>query len=565
MSARPARPRALPSLGVSLALLGASAPAWAAPVDPLESAPPPVSSAPVSRAAPASDPALSCIAPPPASASPVETPPKAPAPELPALPAASAAPQPSPAPPLTADLNDPPLYGYKDGLFFVRDRRDYLRLHPHAHLALDLHGFLGHGVDTLRESTAGVDLATRFLVRRARLGLSGEVFERIVFDVGVDLAARPAIDGAVVGGPSRKIALDDAWVDLNVGRGVQIIGGVFQAPFSMENRTAVGDLAMMERNLAIRGFVIPGGKAMGVALGGATQHELMHWDFGFFGAESVSPGEFQRHFDAIGRFYARPLADKRRSVLRDLQLGFSLRAGSRLPRDVTDDAPAINTGQGFSLFRPTHLDRLGRTIHVIPSGDQYAGGVELRIPSGGWDFRSEAYYVSRGTRESLDGHQDSNTERLGLIRGVGWYAELSIWPLHALLGSTLPDLGTFPHAEHLEVARAIPQPERYGLQIALLTAGVNASYDAAARGGDTRTSSGTPGVEARAIQVYQAGLALNYWHSRHFRLSANGDVYYAPRSGSANNLAVVPGNLGDAADSSAHLLWELGGRTTLRF
>ena len=474
-------------------------------------------------------------------------------------------PSPLPSPPVTADLGEPPLYGYKDGLFFLRDRRDTLRLYPHAHVALDAHGSFGKGVDTLPEPVAGVDLGTRFFVRRARFGLGGEVFARIAFDVGVDLAAIPSVDGAVAGGPSRKVALDDAWVDLNVGRGIQIMGGVFQAPFSLENRTATADLAMMERNVAIRGFAIPGGKALGFSLGGASPHDQLHWDVGIFGAESVNPGQFQRHFDAIGRFYARPFAARRTSPVRAMQIGLSARAGSRVPRDVLDDAPAINTGQGFSLFRPTHRDRLGRTVHILHSGEQYAAGLELRIPSGGWDFRSEAYYVSRGTREALDGHQATNTERLGLLRGVGWYAEISLWPLHALLGSRLPDLGTFPHATHLEVARATPHAERYGLQIALLAAGVNGSYDGAARGGDTRSSSSAAGVAGRAIQIYQAGLALNYWHSRHFRFSLNGTAYYTPGSGGAGNLAEVPGNLGDMKDSSAHLLWELGGRTTLRF
>jgi hypothetical protein len=496
------------------------------------------------------------------------------------LPAATPAPAPAattppappapPAPPITADLREPPIYGYKDGRFFLRDRRDYVRLHPHAQVALDAHGFFGKGVDTLPAEVAGVDLATRFFVRRARFGLGGELLARIVFDVGFDVAASPALDGAVAGGASRTVALDDAWVDLNVGRGVQLMGGVFQTPFSMENRTALGDLPKMERNIAIRGFAVPGGKALGVDLGGAAQHDMLHWDVGVFGAENVAPGQFQRHFDAIGRFYARPLADRPKSPLRALQLGMSARAGTRHPRDVRDDMPAINSAQGFPLLRPTHLDRLGRTIHVIPSGGQYAIGLELRIPSGGWDFRSEAYYVSRGTRESIEGHQATHTERLGLLRGVGWYAELSIWPLHALLGSSLPELGTFPRAEHLEVARAIPHPERYGIQIALLAAGIHGRYDAAARGGDMRSSSAPAssalaGAEVTGLQIYQMGLALNYWHSRHVRLSIDGNAYYVPGSGGSENLAVVPGNLGGAADPNAHLFGELGGRAMLRF
>ncbi|MFO0760737.1 MAG: porin [Byssovorax sp.] len=469
------------------------------------------------------------------------------------------------APPVAASPSAAPFYGYEDGIFFLRDRRGDLRLYPRALVALDAHGFFGKGADTLSASEAGVDLATSFFVRKARFGLGGELFHRIAFDAGVDVAARPAIDGAATGQPEHVVALDDAWAELDIGRGVRIMGGVFQAPFSLENRSSIGDLGLMERNVAIRGFAIPGGKALGVSAGGSLPHEILCWDVGVFGAESVIPGQFQRHFDGIGRAYMRPLGGRRTSGLRGLQIGVSARAGNRLPRDVSDDMPSINTAQGFPLLRPTHLDRRGRTIHVIPSGMQAAGGLELRIPAGGWDFRAEAYYVSRGTREAIDGHQADTTERLGMLRGVGWYAALSIWPLHARRGGSLPELGAYPHVKRGEPARAGEPLPRSRLEVTFLTGGINARYDASIRGGDPRSASAAPAPVATGIQIYQGGLALGYWHTRHVRFSLNGNLYYVPGSGTPDNLAVVPGNLGQAADPSAHLLGELGARTMVQF
>ena len=36
--------------------------------------------------------------------------------------------------------------------------------------------------------------------------------------------------------------------------------------------------------------------------------------------------------------------------------------------------PAITTGQGFMLWKPTYQDSLGRLIHVIPERSTYGDG-----------------------------------------------------------------------------------------------------------------------------------------------------------------------------------------------
>ena len=71
---------------------------------------------------------------------------------------------------------------------------------------------------------------------------------------------------------------------------------------------------------------------------------------------------------------------------------------------------------------------LGRQIHIIPSGAQNAIGGELRVPVSIFDIRGEAYYVANRTREAVEGYQLTNTERLGRVRGTGWYAQVSAWP-----------------------------------------------------------------------------------------------------------------------------------------
>lgn len=466
-------------------------------------------------------------------------------------------------PPQTADLGDLPLIGVKDGLFYVRDPHDIVRLYPRAEIAAEARGFLGKNVNTLTSDQAGVDLQTKFFMRHARLELDGEVFQRFEFGAGIDLVANPKVDGAQAR-PAKEqvIALSDAWLNIDAGRIIQIMLGVFQAPFSEENRTRTADLAMMERNIAIRGFAVPAPQILGVAWTASSFHDQFHWDLAMSGAESFDPGHFQRHFDGMMRFYWKPFALDQTSILSGFKIGIGGRAGARYPRDESDDAPAINTGQGFTLVSPTRTDGFGRTIHILPSGMQYAFGGELALPLGYLLLRSEAYGVFRGTREAVEGYQATNTERLGELSGLGWYVEAAVWPLQAshLVKAKLPDQGSYPHPAHLELARVLTPPEKYGLQVAFLGGGIHAKYDGAERAGDP-----DPSVTAKRISIVQLGGAVNYWHTNHFRVSANGNLYLVPHAGTDENLAVVPGNLGPSGEPGQHTLWELGTRATLMF
>ena len=137
--------------------------------------------------------------------------------------------------------------------------------------------------------------------------------------------------------------------------------------------------------------------------------------------------------DVVGRVYSRPLAVSGEGSFFELaQIGVSARYGARDQEYVDCDYPAIATGQGFVLWQPAYTDSYGRLNRVLPSGDQWALGGELRLPfdlPGGRaiDVRGEAYWVSNGTREAIDGTQLSNTERFGRMEGIGWYAMVSFW------------------------------------------------------------------------------------------------------------------------------------------
>jgi hypothetical protein len=243
-----------------------------------------------------------------------------------------------------------------------------------------------------------------------------------------------------------------------------------------------------------------------------------------------------------------------------LQIGVGARHGDRDPDYVGYDYPGITSGQGFTLWSPGYNDAGGRHIHILPSGAQNAIGGELRLPVSIVELRGEAYYVANNTREAVEGFQLTNTERLGVIRGLGWYAQLSAWPL----GDTFVngDPGMYrPRSINLKEAPKIKK----GLEVAAMIAGINAKYDGASRQGvyDAKTPGGSSG--ATDITVYQYAFGANYWYTKLLRFSLDYAIYHTPGSASADNLALVPGNLGKEPDVDAHLLHELSTRAQIAF
>jgi hypothetical protein len=459
-------------------------------------------------------------------------------------------------PPLLAELAEPPLFGESNGLIFLRDRRDLIRLYPHAELGLEAHGFWGERVPQLSGEQARVDLGPRFFVRHARFELGGELGKRVGFSAAMELRANPAIDGARDDAREPGVALDDAWGYLDAGRNLGFMLGYFQAPFSLENTSKVTDLAFMERSVAVRGFAAPAPKVLGAAFTGSTYRDFMSWTVGAFGAEALTPGEPARAFDAMARIAIEPLATHvDAGHLRTTHFGVSGRFGTHNPRDNSSDAPAITTRQGFALWRPSYVDSAGQTVHIVQTGDEWAAGIEARVPTRRVTLRSEVYYVSRDLREA-------GSDRLGTLRGVSGNLELSTWPLMLLdiLETDQPELGRYPRPQHLELGATKPYQDRYGAELAFMAGGIFAKYDPIARGGVADPIA--PGGDIRVIEL---GAAATYWHTSRFKLSASYNIYLTPDSGGSENLAGVPGNLEPGPDHDTHYVEELGARATLMF
>jgi Phosphate-selective porin O and P len=485
------------------------------------------------------------------------------------------------APPPEDDHGD--LVGWRDG-FFLRDAHDYFRFYPRGLIQADFYSSFGPGVNSVPAPDTESGLKPRLSLRRIRLGFDAEFLKRWsvtaiieyggqgLGNSGGSVESAAASPGQVPTAASGRYAAvqatapapypADIFINYSVCKCFNIQLGQFDTPFSLENRTSDDYLEWMERSIAVRAFALQSQREIGGMVWGELGPRVFDYQLGVFGGDGMNRPSVDARVDFIGRIFVRPFAGGASSDLAKLtQIGVSARHGDRDPSEVAYDYSPITTNQGYALWKPTYTDSLGRLVHVIPSGGQNEIGGELRLQSGRFALQSEAYYVANDTREALDGYQLTNSERFGRMRGAGWYAQLSAWPLGDAF--VTPEPGT-EGPRHLDLfARQSARPTG-GLEMMAMIAGVNASYEGASRLG----SKADPKTPMGDITVYQIGVGANYWYTKHARLGINYLAYVTPGSGTSSNEAAVPDNLSkqaNGAPNSGHVLHELGARLSAGF
>ncbi|WP_437315963.1 porin [Sorangium sp. So ce385] len=534
--------------------------------------------APPAAAAPAPPPEP---VPPPAAQLPPPPPPGAPA---------IAAPPPPPAevfaPTAEAAVvkEQQPLAGWHGG-FFLRDANDTFRLYPKGRMNLDFYSTFGGGVSDVSATSGGGALKPRFFVRRARLELAGEFLKKWSFDVDVDFggqglantngrtenaAAAPGQTPtaetarfAPVESTTSNAVLADVWINYSVMPALNFMFGQYSTFFSMDNQTSDNSSTFLERNIATRSFTYPEGKDIGLTIWGDVADRMLGYGVSVLAGDGQNRPGVDAPPDFVARVFARPFGGDKKALLAKAQIGISARHGERDQEFVGYDYSPIRTGQGYALWGAGYTDSLKRPIHVIPSGAQNAIGGELRLPIKMVELRAEAYYVANNTREAVEGYQLTNTERLGQVRGLGWYVQLSGWPVGDAFVNGDP--GFSPRPTKIDLSKELEKPKA-GLEVAALLAGINATYDGASREGAYDEK--TPGAEngpGTDLNVLQIGLAANYWHTKNVRLGVNYNAYLTPGSGSSDNLLRVPGNTLTEPDPDAHALHELSARLSLSF
>jgi len=459
----------------------------------------------------------------------------------------------------------PPLAGWHDR-FFLRDRNDHFRLYPGVQLAFDLQSWFGPGVNGDARTAGGAGLPPRFVMRRGRIEMGGELLSRWSFAAQLDINIRgvEGAEGLAPGdavGPNPNATLGNIYVDYALCDCLHFSFGQVRSPLSLENRTSDPVLVTTERTIATRGLIAPGERETGIMAWGDLFDELVTYELMVGGGDGNNRPQVDGSFDFLGRIVLRPFQSV--DLLEKLQIGVSARHGSRDQYGVGYDAYAITTGQGLVLWAPTYTDSLDRTIHVIPSGAQNQIGGELRVPLGPVDVRGELHYVANGTREAVDTFQltRTNAERLGLVSGIGALGSITWWAL----GDA--HVTGDPGVERPPTINFKKKPDlKKGLALTAFFSTIAADYDANQRGGeDDANTPGSDGNPQTSLDVLQLGFDASYWHTRHVRLALDYSAFLTPGAETDGGLTRVPGNFGDAGSASSRAVHELNSRLQLWF
>lgn len=500
-------------------------------------------------------------------------PPVAPAPVTEGLPPPPLAPPAIFPSQLEGETDQESLAGIHGGRVFIRDAHDNFRLYPGVRLRTDFYAAPGSDL-TLPQG--GHNLHPQVAIRRLRLEMSGEIIERLAFTAGIELGGRRIGEGANAFATDGRFAMAtshdgevrpaEATVSYRLRDWLSFTLGLQNVPFSMENRTREYALTFMERNMAIRGFAVPYDKELGLTAWGELFGErTLNYEIGVFTGDGPMRPAVDARPDFAGRIFARPLTGAGDALFFKLaQVGVSARHGERDQNYVDYDYPSVATNQGWVLWQPGYVDSLDRRTRIIPSGAQNSIGGELRLPfelptGAVIELRGEAYYVANNTREAVVGFEQTNTERFGRMKGVGWYAEINWWACCTdQLVNGEPGMWRPVHAD---LDR--DEPIKKGLEVSALVAGIAANYDGATRLDSPRD----PNTPSANLAAYQFGGAVQYWFNWNFRAAFNYMAYFAPDSGDpTKNQVVVPDNLPtDAGPGDGNVHHEIGTRVAVTF
>ena len=230
----------------------------------------------------------------------------------------------------------------------------------------------------------------------------------------------------------------------------------------------------------------------------------------------------------------------------------------------------VTTGNGLrALPPPLRRRRRARTEVILPSGAQRGLGFEAVSPvAPGLTLTGEVYLFADDTREAVESVAATNTERLGTLRGAGWYAQASYtfsdlyygqrrWtrryqPPYELTREL--DVGLYPHPRRHDVAGVQSAIEKLASVQHTVRAGrVDATYSPT-RSADPAYGQPDPNSPGGRLDVWELGATASLWWTQIFRLSLAWQGYVAPGAGSPSNRATVAG---EAAGVPAEWMHEL--------
>lgn len=252
----------------------------------------------------------------------------------------------------------------------------------HARVQFDVRGF-----DPPADEADSVDSD----FARRRLVVEGEFRNLVSFEVDAELEGE---------NPWRDVFANYQQFDA-----VQVRGGQFKLPFSLDENTGPTNLDFVYRSLAAR--VLAPGRDRGVMVHGRVLERIVRYELGLFdqdgrNARSRNPERVSGARTLAGRVVVQPFRSSK-SVAADLQAGLAF---------TSSDVPAgVRSLRGLTTFEETLFDR-----DLWVQGRRQRTGFELRWRPGPFSLKSEYIRVTTERR----GQSVEDTD-LSPLRATGWY------------------------------------------------------------------------------------------------------------------------------------------------
>jgi phosphate-selective porin OprO/OprP len=238
-----------------------------------------------------------------------------------------------------------------------------------------------------------------FVWRRRRIGVRGQIFDRVSFEVEREFGDEDE--------PWR-----DVWVNLRAHDLLEVRGGKFKAPFGLDNGTSSTEHDFVFRSLGTRSLVP--GREVGVMAHGAATRRRLTYAVGVFDAEAPTagtPGFFDDDqggdsFDRVvsGRVTVQPL-----DTVEDLPRGLrNLEVGLNAARSTVP--VGRNSIKGRSVFGYEFFDR------VYVNGTRMVAGVDVALLAGPASLKAE--WISSSDERLGQGVGDVD---LSKVVARGWY------------------------------------------------------------------------------------------------------------------------------------------------
>jgi hypothetical protein len=474
--------------------------------------------------------------------------------------------------------------GYGGEAIYLAAPDDRLVLFPGLRLQLDGYGFAGPGVSSFHRNAlmggaSNQGLQTNFSPRRSRLELGGRILDRFYFFFGGEFGGAPPLSATQQ--PTSSAGVADAYAGIDVHPLLKIQVGQFDVPFMMESFTSDKYFDFMERSLTVRAAGTYSDKDSGVMLRGETEDQSVNYAVAAVSGNGKNRVNVDFRPTLMGRFFVLPFASSMHGSMKRFHVGASGRFGKKDDDFVNYDVTAMSTPGGYEFWLPFYGKGATET-HIHPAGTQSAIAGELYVPIlDRFDLRAEFVYVHDGRRESFAA-DPWTTQRNGLLSGVAYYIEASVWPWGR------PRVNGEAGFEPVPKLRLTPAPEPAdGLQLAARFEQIMLKYDSLGGSNPQECSAtittncvnrGALDTDTQDIKVNAVQFAATYWGTKHFRFTLEYSAYFFPGIGvgsydklgvfnapskAATNQAEAPGARAESFDFNAKILHEVSVRVAI--